>query len=129
MLFRSSFVGFASFDQVRRNLEFGPNGAPFHPPANASSKADVSSSSNDASYFSTDSSEVEVARRCEAVDSPFSMASVSSYGHVTRPGSRDPFDYGIPVMPTFAPVRPLSMESTIDDTFDFVRSHSSQAAR
>ena len=124
-----SFAGFASFDQVRRNFKFSPNRAPFCLHANTNSKADVSSLSNDASYFSMDSSEVEVARRCEAVGSPFSMASVSLYGHVTRPGSRDPFDYGILVMPTFAPVRPPSMESTIDDTFDFVHGHSSQAAR
>ena len=75
-----SFAGFTLFDQVRRNFEFGPNRAPFYPPANTSSKADVSSSLNDAAYFFTDSSEVEVARRCEAVDSPFSMVSVSSYG-------------------------------------------------
>ena len=124
-----SFVGFTSFDQVCRNFEFGPNGAPFHPPANASSKADMSSSLNDALYFSTDLSEVEIARWCEAVDSPFSMGSVSSYGHVIQPGSRDPFDYGILVMPTVAPVRPPSMESTINDMFDFVCGHSSQAAR
>jgi hypothetical protein len=52
------------------------------------------------------------------------MASVSSYGHVTQPGSKDPFDYGVSIMPTFAPVRPPSMDaSTIDDTFDFVCGH------
>lgn len=52
------------------------------------------------------------------------MASVSSYGHVTRPGSKDPFDYGVSIMPTFAPIRPPSMDaSTIDDTFNFVRGH------
>ena len=71
------------FDQVRRNFEFGPNRAPFYLPANTSSKVDVSSLLNDAAYFFTDSSEVEVVRRCEAVDSPFSMASVLSYGCVT----------------------------------------------
>ena len=87
------FAGFALFDQVRRIFKFGPNRAPFYLPANTNSKADVSSTSNEASYFSSDSSEVEVARRCEAVDSPFSIVSVSSYGHVTRPGSRDPFDF------------------------------------
>ena len=111
------------FDQVCCNFEFGPNGTLFYLPENTNFKEDVSSLSNDVSYFSTDSSEFEVAKWCEAVNSLFSMASVSSYGRVTRPGSRGLFNYGIPLMSTLALVRPPLMKSTIDDTFNFVRGH------
>ncbi|KAF8198262.1 hypothetical protein K438DRAFT_1759648 [Mycena galopus ATCC 62051] len=51
----------------------------------------------------------------------FSIASVSSYGHVTNPGVNDPFEYGLP-MPSLRE-RPSSedlsvtMSLNVDDTF------------
>jgi hypothetical protein len=59
-----------------------------------------------------------------AHDSIFSIASVSSYGHVTNPGVNDPFEYGLP-MPSLRE-RPssedlsVSMSLNIEDTFSFI---------
>ncbi|KAJ6522131.1 hypothetical protein DFH09DRAFT_1372801 [Mycena vulgaris] len=59
-----------------------------------------------------------------AADSLFSIASVSSYGHVTNPGIDDPFEYELP-MPSLQE-RPssqglsVSMSINVDDTFSFL---------
>jgi len=56
-------------------------------------------------------------RRHDKHESIFSIASVSSYGVVLNPGSKDPFDYGSYALPT----RPssddmsFSMSMSVDD--------------
>ncbi|KAK6966568.1 hypothetical protein R3P38DRAFT_3515380 [Favolaschia claudopus] len=57
-------------------------------------------------------------------ESVFSIASISSYGHVTNPGISDPFDYGL-AMPSLRE-RPSSEDlsvfmSNFEDTFQFMR--------
>ena len=85
-----SFTGLDSFDEVRRGFEFHHNNRPtFYPPPVASNKR------------------TPHARQ----DSLFSIASVSSYGHVTNPGVVDPFDYGLP-MPSLRE-RPSSEDLSI----------------
>ncbi|KAJ7459292.1 hypothetical protein FB451DRAFT_1046300 [Mycena latifolia] len=97
-----SFTGFDSFDEVRRGFEFHNNRPAFYPPPVASNRR------------------VPHARQ----DSLFSIASVSSYGHVTNPGINDPFEYGLP-MPSLRE-RPssedlsVSMSINVDDTFSFL---------
>jgi serine/arginine repetitive matrix protein 2 len=98
------FTGFDSFDEVRRGFEFPNNSArAFYPPPVASNNR-----------------RVPHARQ----DSLFSIASVSSYGHVTNPGINDPFEYGLP-MPSLRE-RPssedlsVSMSINVDDTFSFL---------
>ncbi|KAJ6505350.1 hypothetical protein C8R45DRAFT_861122 [Mycena sanguinolenta] len=99
-----SFTGFDSFEEVRRGFEFHPNRdrPTFYPPPVASNRR------------------VPHGRQ----DSVFSIASVSSYGHVTNPGISDPFDYGLP-MPSLQE-RPssedlsVSMSLNVDDTFSFL---------
>ncbi|KAJ7234518.1 hypothetical protein B0H12DRAFT_1204744 [Mycena haematopus] len=94
-----SFTGFDSFEEVRRGFEFHNNRPAFYPPPVASNKR------------------VPHGRQ----DSVFSIASVSSYGHVTNPGITDPFEYGLP-MPSLRE-RPssedlsMSMSLNVDDTF------------
>jgi serine/arginine repetitive matrix protein 2 len=94
-----SFAGFESFEEVRRGFEFA-NRQAYYPAANMSRRTQW--------------------RR----ESVFSIASVSSYGHIINPGVPDPFDYGVP-MPVLRG-RPLSMDETlnmsmtVDDTFSFI---------
>ncbi|KAH7920517.1 hypothetical protein BV22DRAFT_1133018 [Leucogyrophana mollusca] len=64
-----SFAGFDSFAEVRRGFEFNDSRPGFYPPPGASHSQHG---------------------RHESV---FSIASVSSYGHVINSGSSDPFDY------------------------------------
>ncbi|KAJ6511227.1 hypothetical protein DFH09DRAFT_999601 [Mycena vulgaris] len=97
-----SFTGLDSFDEVRRGFEFHNNRPAFYPPPVASNRR------------------APHARQ----DSLFSIASVSSYGHVTNPGITDPFEYGLP-MPSLRE-RPssedlsVSMSINVDDTFSFL---------
>ncbi|KAJ7772927.1 hypothetical protein DFH07DRAFT_913167 [Mycena maculata] len=98
-----SFTGLESFDEVRRGFEFHHNNRPaFYPPPVANNRR------------------APHARE----DSLFSIASVSSYGHVTNPGINDPFEYGLP-MPSLRE-RPSSedlsvtMSINVDDTFAFL---------
>ena len=67
------FAGFESFEEVRRGFEFNNNRLAFYPPSGAT-------------QHDTHGRQ----------DSLFSIASVSSYGRVTNPGSTDTFDYGLP---------------------------------
>ncbi|KAJ7088519.1 hypothetical protein B0H15DRAFT_841620 [Mycena belliarum] len=97
-----SFTGFDSFEEVRRGFEFHNNRPAFYPPPVANNRR------------------APHARQ----DSLFSIASVSSYGHVTNPGITDPFEYGLP-MPSLRE-RPssedlsISMSINVDDTFSFL---------
>ncbi|KAJ6577467.1 hypothetical protein B0H19DRAFT_561509 [Mycena capillaripes] len=99
-----SFTGFDSFEEVRRGFEFHHNRPAFYPPPVASNRR------------------VPHARQ----DSLFSIASVSSYGHVTNPGTHDPFEYGLP-MPSLRE-RPSSEDLSVsmsglgcdNDTFEFL---------
>ncbi|KAJ6514305.1 hypothetical protein C8R47DRAFT_962300 [Mycena vitilis] len=97
-----SFTGFDSFEEVRRGFEFHNNRPAFYPPP------------------VTNTRRVPHARQ----DSLFSIASVSSYGHVTNPGAMDPFEYGL-AMPSLRE-RPSSEDlsvsmSNFEDTFAFTR--------
>ncbi|CAK5268445.1 unnamed protein product [Mycena citricolor] len=100
-----SFTGLDSFEEVRRGFEGHANRPAFFPPPAASSS------------FAAN-------RRHLKQDSVFSIASVSSYGHVTNPGVHDPFDYGL-AMPSLRE-RPssedlsVSMSINVDDTFSFL---------
>ena len=93
---RVSFVGFDSFDEVRRGFEFGPNRPAFYPP-------------------------VTFSREHNKQDSIFSIASVSSYGSVINNGAPDPFGYS-----RHNHSRPpsedmsISMSMSVDDTFSFM---------
>jgi hypothetical protein len=61
-------------------------------------------------------------RRCEFVESLYSMAGVSSYGHVTRPGLKDPIDHGVLIMTMFAPTHQPSMDAlTIDNNWMIIK--------
>ncbi|EGO19639.1 hypothetical protein SERLADRAFT_443108 [Serpula lacrymans var. lacrymans S7.9] len=96
-----SFAGFDSFAEVRRGFEFA-NRPDFYPPPGATSHGHHG--------------------RHESV---FSIASVSSYGHVINPGSSDPFEYGPSGLPSLRE-RPssddfsFSMSMSVDDTFSFI---------
>jgi len=82
-----SFAGLGSFDEVRRGFEFSSD-----PPASNSRRVPH--------------------RRRESV---FSIASVSSYGHVINSGSTDPFDYGLPSLrerPSSEDMSNISMSMT-----------------
>ncbi|KAK6985188.1 hypothetical protein R3P38DRAFT_3450686 [Favolaschia claudopus] len=68
-----SFIGLDSFQEVRRGFEFHQNRPAFYPPPVATNR--------------------QVPRAKQ--ESVFSIASISSYGHVTNPGISDPFDYGL----------------------------------
>jgi serine/arginine repetitive matrix protein 2 len=96
---QASFAGFDSFDDVRRNFEFGRDRPAFYPaPAAAGSRHKVQ-------------------------DSMFSVASVSSYGSAWDAGSRDPFGYTAPSRPqsTSDMSFSFSMSGTVDDTFRFLK--------
>jgi serine/arginine repetitive matrix protein 2 len=67
------FAGLESFEEVRHGFEFNNNWPAFYPPSGAT-RHDTHGQQ----------------------DSLFSIASVSSYGRVTNPGSTDTFDYGLP---------------------------------
>ncbi|OBZ78003.1 hypothetical protein A0H81_01654 [Grifola frondosa] len=88
-----SFLGFDSFDEVRRGFEFGPNRPAFYPPpaARPSHTREVSL---------------------------FSIASISSYGAVLDSGSVDPFgyDWSRPSSEDMS----MSMSTSVDDTFAFM---------
>jgi serine/arginine repetitive matrix protein 2 len=96
---RVSFAGFELFEEVRHGFEFNNNQPAFYTPSGAT--------------------------RCDAhgwQDLLFSIASVSSYGRVTNPGSTDLFDYGLPSLcerPSAEDVS-VSMSMTVDDTFSFL---------
>ncbi|KAF9055274.1 hypothetical protein BDZ89DRAFT_1087946 [Hymenopellis radicata] len=97
----ASFVGLDSFDEVRRGFEFHDHRPAFYPPQSASA--------------------VPRHLRNESV---FSIASISSYGHVVNPGVPDPFDYGEYGLPSLQE-RPssedlsISMSMNVEDTFEF----------
>ncbi|KIJ60131.1 hypothetical protein HYDPIDRAFT_32553 [Hydnomerulius pinastri MD-312] len=98
-----SFAGFDSFAEVRRGFEFNDSRPGFYPPPGATSDA-----------------------RHGRHESVFSIASVSSYGHVLNNGSADPFDYGaMDPLPSLRE-RPSSddfsfaMSTSVDDTFSFI---------
>nr|GAT51801.1 predicted protein [Mycena chlorophos] len=99
-----SFTGFDSFDEVRRGFEYHPNRPTFYPPPAASRN-------HSRAYHGQH-------------DSVFSIASVSSYGHVTNPGVSDPFEYGLP-MPSLreqpsSEDLSVSLSLNVDDTFSFL---------
>lgn len=92
-----SFVGFDSFDEVRRGFEFHDQRPAFYPPPSA-------------------------VPRYMRPESTFSLASISSLGHVVNPGVPDPFDYGDYSF-SESDDRPLSealdFSMAVDDTFEF----------
>lgn len=94
-----SFAGFDSFEEFRRGFEFESNCAPFYPPPGATRRPHHA-----------------------AQDSLFSIASVSSYGHVINPGSSDPFDYGLPNLQKRPSSENMSIMSStsVEDTFFFI---------
>ncbi|KAK7014020.1 hypothetical protein R3P38DRAFT_2720656 [Favolaschia claudopus] len=99
-----SFTGLDSFEEVRRGFEFHQNRPAFYPPPVATNR--------------------RVAAPHLKQESVFSIASISSYGHVTNPGISDPFDYGL-AMPSLRE-RPSSEDlsvsmSNFEDTFQFMR--------
>ncbi|KIM47257.1 hypothetical protein M413DRAFT_271799 [Hebeloma cylindrosporum] len=143
-----SFEGFTSFEEVRRGWEFTGGDRPgFYPPPvpaipsdlNADSFSFGSNSGGGYSYYGHAANSNAGSRRTAAPphkrhESVFSIASVSSYGHVINPGSVDPFDYGALTMPSLRE-RPMSedessgshedgssvsMSMSVDDTFAFV---------
>ncbi|KAF7437378.1 hypothetical protein PC9H_004217 [Pleurotus ostreatus] len=103
---RMSFVGFESFDEVRRGFEFsGPRPAFYPPPAAISNRSHLRQ------------------------ESGMSFASISSYGHVINAGVADPFDYALPSLQerpssedmSCSDSMSMSMSMTVDDTFSFIR--------
>ncbi|KAH7906866.1 hypothetical protein BJ138DRAFT_568044 [Hygrophoropsis aurantiaca] len=98
-----SFAGFDSFAEVRRGFEFNDSRPGFYPPSGVTSLSQHG--------------------RHESV---FSIASVSSYGHVINSGSADPFDYAAAAHLHSLRERPSSdeysfdMSTTVDDTFSFI---------
>ncbi|KAI5117598.1 hypothetical protein M0805_006712 [Coniferiporia weirii] len=94
-----SFSGLSSYSEIRRGFEYGSSRPAFYPAPQAPQN----------------SLRVPDPQWRESI---FSLASVSSYGRVLRPGSNDPFDYGVPVC-----ARPISedISFTVDDTFAFMR--------
>ncbi|KIK98105.1 hypothetical protein PAXRUDRAFT_725108 [Paxillus rubicundulus Ve08.2h10] len=98
-----SFAGFDSFAEVRRGFEFSDDRPGFYPPPGASSD-----------------------KQHGRHESIFSIASVSSYGHILNGGSADPFDYGAIVPLASLRERPssddfsFSMSTSVDDTFSFI---------
>jgi serine/arginine repetitive matrix protein 2 len=102
-----SFTGLDSFEQVRRGFEFHDNRPNFYPPA-ANSRS-----------FSTNASRRVLHSKHE---STFSVASISSVGHVLNNGVADPFDYGLPSLQERPSSEDLSlcMSGTVDDTFSFM---------
>jgi len=147
-----SFEGFTSFEEVRRGFEFSGDRPGFYPPpppvpaipSNVDSFSFGSSGNASYSFVPSNSNSSaasynpNAARRAaphKRHESAFSIASVSSYGHVINPGSTDPFDYGALLMPSLQerPVsedeegdgdgmssRSVSMSMSVDDTFAFV---------
>ncbi|KAF7327809.1 hypothetical protein MKEN_00360700 [Mycena kentingensis (nom. inval.)] len=102
-----SFTGFDSFDEVRRGFEFHQNRPTFYPAPVAARNTSARGG------------------RHAPQDSVFSIASVSSYGHVTNPGVSDPFEYGLPPMPSVreqpsSEDLSVSMSLNVDDTFSFL---------
>ncbi|KAF5333934.1 hypothetical protein D9758_018161 [Tetrapyrgos nigripes] len=98
-----SFTGFDSFDEVRRGFEFHDYRPGFYPPPTSNNRRN------------------NVHNRHE---STFSIASISSYGHVLNPGIPDPFDYGLPSLrerPSSEDMTSsFSMNQSVDDTFSFI---------
>ncbi|KAL4261714.1 hypothetical protein AB1N83_006845 [Pleurotus pulmonarius] len=103
---RMSFIGFESFDEVRRGFEFsGPRPAFYPPPAAISNRSHLRQ------------------------ESGMSFASISSYGHVINAGVADPFDYALPSLQerpssedmSCSDSMSMSMSMTVDDTFSFIR--------
>ncbi|KAL6299475.1 hypothetical protein BKA93DRAFT_870647 [Sparassis latifolia] len=92
----ASFVGFDSFDEIRRGFEFGPDRPTFYPPPGAVSRPTHG--------------------RGESV---FSIASVSSYGAALNSGALDPFGFG-PSRPPSEVSMSVSMSMSVDDTFSFM---------
>jgi serine/arginine repetitive matrix protein 2 len=96
----ASFAGFDSFEEVRRGFEFGPNRPAFYPVQSARATK----------------------RTHGREESVFSIASISSYGSVINAGSRDPFGFIAPNMPSRPPSMDMSISmSTMDDTFSFLK--------
>ncbi|KAF8996426.1 hypothetical protein BDQ17DRAFT_1364415 [Cyathus striatus] len=95
----ASFVGFESFDEVRRGFEFNDSRPSFYPPPAATRRVNH-----------------------RQHDSIFSIASVSSYGRVIDSGSADPFDYGLPSLQERPSSEDMSiaMSMSVDDTFSFI---------
>lgn len=88
----ASFVGFESFEEVRRGFEFA-NRPAFYPPPGAQARR---------SHFRD--------------ESLFSIASISSYGDVLNAGVPDPFGYDL----SRPASSDMSLSMTIDDTFSFM---------
>ncbi|KAF8959872.1 hypothetical protein BDZ97DRAFT_1666634 [Flammula alnicola] len=103
-----SFEGFDSFEEVRRGFEFSTDRPAFYPPPAVAASGAYRRAPH---------------RRHESV---FSIASVSSYGHVINSGSNDPFDYGLPMpslreRPSSEDMSSISMSlGDLEDTFAFV---------
>ncbi len=96
---QTSFKGLESFDEIRRGFEFVENRPAFYPPPSFNHRRN------------------QILR-----DSMISIASVSSYGKVTNPGVKDPFDYGYQSRPASCDMSAfVTMSTSVDDTFSFIR--------
>jgi hypothetical protein len=95
-----SFAGFDSFAELRRGYEFNPYRSGFYPPPDMNNSRGTHG-------------------KKELV---FSIASVSDYGMVINPGSKDPFDFGMPQLADRPSSEAMSgsMSLTVDDTFSFL---------
>ncbi|KAH6901141.1 hypothetical protein BKA70DRAFT_1115030 [Coprinopsis sp. MPI-PUGE-AT-0042] len=107
-----SFAGMDSFDEVRRGFEFHDYRPAFYPA--------------EATALPTGPSGGRYSHR-KAQDSVWSIASVSSYGHVLRDGAADPFDYGAVSMEgsmegtDYTDSMSFEMSTNVDDTFSFIK--------
>ncbi|KAF9482957.1 hypothetical protein BDN70DRAFT_892146 [Pholiota conissans] len=112
-----SFTGLGdSFEEARRNFEFTSERPAFYPPPAASRAY------NHARHPSRTGRRARHAK----MESVFSIASVSSYGHVIRPGSSDPFQYADALHHRLDESEEnytvgMSVMSDLEDTFAFRR--------
>lgn len=95
-----SFQGFDSFEQIRRNFEFGPDRPAFYAPVDMSFRGGYGR------------------------ESVFSLASISSVGDVVHPGVADPF--GFNASRRDSTHSDLTMSTTVDDTFAFIKRNQSR---
>lgn len=101
---RVSFLGFDSFDEVRRGFEFGQDRPAFYPPPNTS-------------------------RSHNKHDSMFSITSISSYGSVIDSGNQDPFGYSNDQSRPSSDDMSFSMSMSVDDTFSFMQKGQNRRTR
>lgn len=93
-----SFSGLAAYDEIRRGFEFGSSRSAFYPPQPPAAGSSL------------------MVPNTAWRNSIMSLGSVSSYGHVTRDGAKNPFDYAVPSKRISE-----DMSYTVEDTFSFLK--------